>query len=198
MAITTTTLSGAVGASDTVIVVASATGITAGVSTTGSGNTLLKIDNEVVIPSAVNGTSISVQRGQYGTRAATHATSAPVIIGGPADYPNFRPTVSAFTTTLPDDFSPIGAPLTGATIAPVGGYIHHYTGTTQLASITPPVSLVSGGAITLIFDGSSSGLTWSAAGGANSIAVAGSVTAAQAVTFFYDPTTTFWYPSTIT
>ena len=198
MAISTTTLNGAVGISDISIIVTSATGITAPTTTTGAGFTLLKVDNEVMFVISVSGTSIGVQRGQWGTRATTHLTSAPVIIGAPADFPNFRPNVSAFTTTLPDDFSPIGPPLTGATIAPVNGYIHHYTGTTQLAAITPPASLVSGGAITLIFDGSASGLSWSAAGGANSISVAGTVTAAQAVTFFYDPTTTFWYPSTIT
>ena len=198
MAITATTLSGAVTQSDVVVYVASATGITAPVSTTGVGVTLLKIDNEIMAVTAVNSLAVSVQRGQWGTVAYTHKTSAPVLAGGPSDFPNFRPATYVTTPKLPDDFSPIGEPLTGATIAPTGGYIHHYTGTTQLASITPPAGLVAGGAITLIFDGSGSGLTWSASGSANGISVAGTVTASQAVTFFYDPTTTFWYPSTIT
>lgn len=198
MAITATTLSGAVGSSDTVVNVASATGISAPVTTTGSGFTLMKIDNEMMFVTAVSGTAVSVQRGQWGTVVASHLTSTPVLVGAPSDFPTFRPATYATTPKLPDDSSPIGPPLTGAVIAPTGGYIHHFTGTTELTNITPPAGLVAGGAITLIFDGSAAGLTWSAAGGATSIAVAGTVTALQAVTFFYDPTTTFWYPSTIT
>ena len=176
----------------------SATGITAPVTTTGAGFTYLKVDNELMAVTSVAGTAISVLRGYAGTVAASHVASAPVLIGAPTDFANFRPATYATTPKLPDDFSPIGGPLTGAVIAPTGGYIHHFTGTVELTTITPPAGLVSGGAIVLIFDGSAAGLTWSAAGGANSIAVAGTVTAAQAVTFFYDPTTTFWYPSTIT
>lgn len=195
MAITTTTLSGAVGTSDIIINVASATGISAPTFPTGAGFTLLKIDNEMMFVTAVSGTAISVLRGQWGTRSVSHLSSAPVIIGGPNDYPNFIPTQAVTSPVLPDRFSAIGPPLTGATIAPTGGPIHHFTGTTALVTITPTTDTVAGGRITLIFDGSGSGLTWTAAG---NIKVAGTVSQFQAVDFFYDPTTTSWYPSTIT
>ena len=145
MAITTTTLSGAAGSNDTVIGVVSATGITAPVTTTGAGFTYLKVDNELMAVTSVAGTAISVLRGYAGTVAASHVASAPVLIGAPTDFANFRPATYATTPKLPDDYSPIGGPLTGAVIAPTGGYIHHFTGTVELTTITPPAGLVSGG-----------------------------------------------------
>ena len=193
MAITATTLSAAIAANDTVIGVASATGITAPVSTTGAGVTFLKIDSEVLGVISVSGTQVTVRRGLLGTQAKSHENAAPVLIGSPSDYPSFVPEQSVSAPQQPYNFSALGAPLTGATVAPVNGAIHFFTGTTALVTITPPAGLVAGGKITLIFSGSGSGLTWTAA---ENIAVAGTATTAlSAVDFFYNPVTSKWYPS---
>lgn len=194
MAITATTLSGAVAVSDTSVGVASATGISAPVPQTGSGLTLLKIDDEMMSVVSLIGTQVQVSRGQYGTQQVAHLTSAPVLIGAPSDFPNFVPVQGVVSSALPYNFSPIGAAIASATtIAPQGGFIHHVTGTTALSVITVPAACISGGKITLVFDGSGSGLTWGSGG---NIAVAGtSTTAGSAVDFFYDPTSAKWHPS---
>ena len=65
MAETTTTISAAVGATDLIIPVTSATGFTAG--------NYLKLDNEFMVVTAVSGTNISVRaRGDKGTGAVAH------------------------------------------------------------------------------------------------------------------------------
>lgn len=74
------------------------------------------------------------------------------------------------------------------------GPIIHVTGTTILKTITLP-STYTDGPITLIFDGSGSGLQWDATG---NIGVAGTATTAgSAVTFTYDRSlaTPKWIPS---
>lgn len=195
MAITATTLAGAVGVNDTVVNLTSATAATAPTSTTGVGFTYIKIDAEYMfVNGAPVGNIVPVNRGVVGSVVTSHATSTPVLLGGPSDFPSVKPNVIRFQALGEHS---IGPPLTGASITPTGGAIHHYTGTTQLAHIVPP-DVYKATQVTLSFDGSASGLTWSAAGDANSISVAGSVTALQTVTFTYDPSTTFWYPSTIT
>lgn len=78
MALVNTTLASACGASDTVIVVASATGIVA--------RAKVEIDGEImqVIQSydaSTNGVNVPVIRGQEGTYAYAHPTSAKVRIG---------------------------------------------------------------------------------------------------------------------
>lgn len=194
MSISATTLSAAITAQDTQFGLASTANCSAPVPNTGAGVTLLKLDDEVMQVTAVpiSGT-VQVLRGLFGTQASAHEASVPVLVGSPSDFPNFVPVQSAFSVALPYNFSPIGAPLTGATIAPLYGFIHHFTGTTALVTITVPAACVAGGKITLIFDGSGSGLTWTAAG---NIAVAGtSTTAASAVDFFYDPSSGKWHPS---
>ena len=72
MALTTTTLSSAVAATDTSIVVASATGF--------SASNLILVDQEVMVvgKSYVSGTTIPVYRGQNGSVTAAHVASANV------------------------------------------------------------------------------------------------------------------------
>lgn len=193
MSLTATTLSAAITASDTVLGVASATYITAPNFTTGAGVTLLKLDEEVMVAVSKSGTQIGVLRGQFGTQAKSHVASVPVIVGSLSDFGSIVPAQGATQVSEPTKHDAIGEPLTGATIAPTGGKVHHFTGTTQLVTITPPAGLVAGGRITLIFDGSASGLTWTTGG---NIAVAGTATtAASAVDFLYDPSTGLWHPS---
>ena len=85
MALTATTLSSAVAVADTSIVVASATGFSAGY--------FVQIDQEsfLIAKSYVSGTTIPVLRGQNGTVGAAHAASAVVVVGLATDFANPAP-----------------------------------------------------------------------------------------------------------
>ena len=90
MSISTTTLTSACKATDTSIHVASATGITAPNFQTGTGITILIIEQEkLVCIAAPNGTFIPVLRGQGGTQQVAHANGALVFIGLPTDFTAF-------------------------------------------------------------------------------------------------------------
>lgn len=90
MAITTTTLSSALTATGTFVHVTSATGITAPNFQTGTGITILVIEQErMVVIAAPNGTFIPVLRGQGGTQQVAHANGALVFIGLPTDFAAF-------------------------------------------------------------------------------------------------------------
>jgi hypothetical protein len=90
MSITTTTLTSACSATDVSIHVASASGITAPNFQTGSGITILVIEQErMVCIAAPNGTFIPVIRGQGGSVQTAHANSALVFIGTPTDFASF-------------------------------------------------------------------------------------------------------------
>src|SRR3990167_3433988 len=78
MALTRTTLSGAINANDTLFAVASATGFAVG--------EYLKIDDEFMMTTAVSGTNISVQRGVNGTAAVAHVITAGVVTGTGDDF----------------------------------------------------------------------------------------------------------------
>jgi hypothetical protein len=88
MAITATTLSGAVTQSQTTLPVASATGITAPNWQTATGLTYLFVDQELMLVTGVVGTTISVVRGFNGTAAQAHVTGSQVQIGLPTDFPS--------------------------------------------------------------------------------------------------------------
>src|ERR1700675_4679566 len=99
MAITATTLSGAITSYVTSFGVASTTNITAPVLTTGSGYTFLKVDDELMFVTGVpvSGT-VQVVRGFGGTQAVSHIASVPVIVGLPTDFVNFAPNITSFST----------------------------------------------------------------------------------------------------
>jgi hypothetical protein len=80
MALVRTTLSSAVAATDTSIVVASATGFSAGY--------ILQVDQEVmkVGQTYTSGTTIPVLRGQDGTVVGAHVSSAGVVAGTASDW----------------------------------------------------------------------------------------------------------------
>ena len=88
MALTQTTASSAIGASDTSIVVASATGFTAG--------NMVKVDQELmrVSKAYVSGTTILLDgRGLGGSFNQAHPASAKVLTGLPTDFPAAGPQV---------------------------------------------------------------------------------------------------------
>lgn len=90
-ALTQTRLSAAVtSARTTTIVVASATGITA----PSTAQTLLFVDSEAMFVNAVNGTTLTVQRGASGTAATPHIVNARVLAGPPSAFVAFDPSGS--------------------------------------------------------------------------------------------------------
>lgn len=82
-ALTSTTLSSAVTTvNGKTIVVASATGFTA-------GTTVAFVDRELMNVVAVSGTTITVARGMVGTRGATHASGATIYVGAPSYFNSY-------------------------------------------------------------------------------------------------------------
>jgi hypothetical protein len=88
MAITNTTISAAVAATDLIIPVTSATGFAAG--------NWLRIDSEFMQVVSVSGTSIAVRsRGDYGSPAQAHSILAGAATGLTSDLPSLAPTETA-------------------------------------------------------------------------------------------------------
>jgi hypothetical protein len=100
MAITSTTLSGAITASQTSFAVASATGITAPNFQTGAGITLIQIDQEQMLVTAINGTFVSVVRGYNGTAGAAHVSGALVQAGLLTDFAQLQENLSPLQAQL--------------------------------------------------------------------------------------------------
>jgi hypothetical protein len=196
MALNSTTLSAALDIYKTSFGVASATGIVAPTYSSGTalqtGISYALCEQEVMQVTGLSGTVVSVLRGQYGTSASAHAASTPIVFGLALDFPVFTPAVSTSTDSNPQRFTTFATTLAGAATNVAPGAYFHLTGTVAMVTLTPPTGFV-GGEITIVFDGSAAGLTWTAAG---NIAVAGTATTAlSAVTFYFDPNTSKWYPS---
>jgi hypothetical protein len=188
MSLNATTLSGAINATQYSFGIASATGVSAPVYPTGSGFTYLYVENELMFVTGVNGTIVNVIRGFGGTQAVSHASSCPVIVGAPSDFPNFTPGINAVTAKS-SNYDGFAAPVASAATITPSGRRFHVTGTTQTTTINLPSGFLEG-TITIVADGI---WTWSTGG---NIAVAGTVTtAASAVDFTYDAKTSLWYPS---
>lgn len=79
MALTSTTVSGAITASATTLKLASATGVAVGM--------FAYLDSEMVVITDVSlSPTVAVQRGRYGTVATLHATGCPIAFGLPTDF----------------------------------------------------------------------------------------------------------------
>jgi hypothetical protein len=146
MAINQTTLSGAIGASDTQFGVASATGILAPNFTTGVGITYLLVDQEFMLVTALSGTTVQVIRGQQGTPAAAHVTGANVQAGLPGDFPQIGEFVSTSLTQrqIEPALTWPGIFLTGAADAinpaVAGFYVVKTAGVDAMTLAAPPAS----------------------------------------------------------
>lgn len=193
MAIVATTLSAAVALNDLTVTVASVTNITAPNNQTGAGQTFLLIEQEMMQVVTVTGLVVGVIRGVNGTCGSAHGSVANVMSGSPSDFSAFTPGIKSQTDFLPNTNVGFSGSITGtATELPPGAY-YHRTGTVALVTLTVPAGVVSGAEITIVFDGSAAGLTWTAAG---NIGVAGTATTAgSAVSFTYDAGITKWIPS---
>lgn len=112
MALTGTTLSAAVGVSDTLVPVAATTGATAPNFTTGSGITYLWVDQEMMLVlSLVGTTAVNVQRGIGGTQAQSHASGAVATFGLPTDFAGQDPPQSALVPSWASSSGYGAAPL---------------------------------------------------------------------------------------
>lgn len=98
MSITVTTLASAVASTDTVINVASATGISTPNFTSGLNIVYLLVDQEFMVPVSVTGTFVTVLRGQNGTAATAHVINGQVQIGLPTDYATYAEFLKASIT----------------------------------------------------------------------------------------------------
>ena len=198
MALNQTTLTNAILGSDTAFAVGSVTGITAPQSTTGAGYTWLLVGTELMFVVGVNTVTlvVNVLRGQLGTRAGAHAASEPVLAGLPSDFPNARPTIGAIQVS-PDTLRGFSAPVAGAATVTASGPFFHLTGSgAAMTTLVPYPGYVAGGVILIVFDGSGTALTWTAATGANQFKVGGTATTAGSyVEFIQDGNTALWYPS---
>lgn len=98
-ALTSSTLSAVVtNPSDQTVQVTSATSITA--PGTGATFVYLLVDKELMGVRAVNGTVISVSRGQNGTRATSHITGAAFFVVPPTGIVNYMPSGQCVRTNL--------------------------------------------------------------------------------------------------
>lgn len=191
MAINATTLSAAVGTTDTAVFLASLTGVTAPNYQTGAGITYLFCEQEIMkVVSPIGTVGANVIRGELGTVATAHGASAPVIAGLPADFPKFQPALQSAVPAYPIPFQGFSAPVVNAaTIVATGPYFH-VTGAGAIVNITAPPGYVEGGEVTIVADAAA---TWTAAG---NIAVAGTfTTGGSAVTFVFDSGSGKWHPS---
>lgn len=112
--LTNTTLSAAVTSSNAkLIVVASATGITAPSTSDFTKQTYLWVDRELMDVEAVNSTTITVVRGAHGTAATLHASSAFIFVipASKATFFGILPTGACTRTNellLPRIYYPLG------------------------------------------------------------------------------------------
>jgi len=208
MALNVTTLSAAIGTTDTTLLLASVTGITGPnfqtgfdpVKGTGAGPVYLFIEQEwiLVLNTPASATApVQVKRSQLGSCAQAHGLSAVVLSGQATDFPGPIPISIKASQDYYPNMVGFSAPVASATTIVASGYLFHVTGTTATATITAPVAGVNAGGLPL--DGSQITIvadavwTWTAAG---NIAVAGTVTTAgSSVTFTFDQGSGKWHPS---
>src|SRR6266446_2352844 len=197
MSLNVTTLSAAIGVSDSTLLLAGVTGITGPnfqqgfdpVKGIGTGPVYLFIEQEWILvlstPSAAT-VPVQVKRAQLGSCASAHGASAVVLSGQATDFPGPIP----ISIKAQQDYYPnlvgFSAPVASATTIVASGFLFHVTGATATATITPPTQgpagttgmPLDGSQITVVADAV---WTWTAAG---NIAVAGTVTTAgSSVTF---------------
>jgi hypothetical protein len=211
MSIALTTLSGAITNVATSLTVASASNITAPnyqignpLTGTASGVTYLLIEQEFLKVTSVSGTVIGVTRGENGSVAAAHATSALVMSGLATDFQGFLPSVKTAVPALPISWLGVSAPVADAAAITASGPLFHVTGSgTAITTMAPPAGYEQGGEITIIFDstatwatgGSQSGTTGAAGTFYPFNASSTSTLTGIAVSFILDLNIAKWTPS---
>lgn len=145
--LTATNLSAAINASQRVITVASATGITAGTylvieDGTGSSNQPV-VENAFV--QSVSGTALTVVRGYGGSLASGHITGALIVAGPPNAFNAVDPTGSCTSTAIP--YTPYVNSKTGnqwLCSSVTSSWVPGFFNTSAPAGITTAVASVAG------------------------------------------------------
>lgn len=142
MALASTTLAGACSATSNIINVTSATGFVAG--------SYCMVDSELMKIQVVNGTSIGVFRGVYGTQAVAHALYALVTVGTAAEFAAASGGGVASLKLLPRIYS---YPVAGAiTVAPGVHRIGAGAGEIKAMTLAAPSLADDGMELTIIGD----------------------------------------------
>lgn len=158
MAITTTTLSGALTNIETTIGLTSVTGVTAGTGPTGVGITKLLVDQEIMLVAAApQGTAVHVVRGYDSTVSQAHANGALVLIGAPSDFPqnNYYGLQTMFAKQTLGRSVQEGINLTGTTDAidaTVPGFYVIKGGAVDAMTLAAPAAAAEGNIIEIVSD----------------------------------------------
>lgn len=219
MAFAFTTVTGAVGATDTSIVLTVGTGVTASIFQAATNpavgaQTYVLMDQEMMqVISGTFGSGLSptnVKRGVLGTRAMPHPTLTNVIFGTSVDFLGFVPAIKAFTIVQPDiNAQSAGPVVASAATVQCPSSLFHVSGAASITNMQPPTSAllsqsgpnseenyVNGTRITIITDSTAA---WATGGGGTGPAIAGTVaalTAGTAIDFILDSSSGafLWYP----
>jgi hypothetical protein len=190
--------------------IASATNVTVG--------SMLYVEQEAMLVLVINGTAVTVARGQDTTKAVGHPTAAMVLAGNPDWFSDLDPTgscVTASTKTAPHvnvqtgkewlcstitlgwvaGFGNLNVPArvntavaSAAGLITPSGPLFHVTGTAAITGFNIPVGFAYG-SFTIIPDGIFTTTT------ANNIAIASTAVVNKALTFVWDDTQSKFIPS---
>jgi hypothetical protein len=220
MAFAYSTITAAVGATDTSFSLTVGTGVTASIFQAATNpavgaQTYLLIDQEMCqVISGTFGSGVSpvnVKRGVMGTRAMPHPALTNFIFGTSVDFLGFVPAISELRLTQPDvGFQSAGPVVASAASIIAPSSLFHVSGVTNITNMQPPTSAllsqsgpnseenyVNGTRVTIIFDSTALVTT---GGGGTGPAFAAATLAATAGTFcdFILDTSSgaaLWYPS---
>lgn len=193
MAFVSTTIAKTVAPSDSIIQLASVTGIAGSDFSVGPQTSLL-VGSELMVVQTINTTTntITVMRGQGGSKAGNHPVGETVLAGLQTDFRNYRPVLESIDVTTRTCIG-FSTPVASATSITASGSLFHLTGSTQVSTMLPFGNYVEGGPIRIIFDGGAS-----MAAGSSSYQFATAVAAPVAGTyieFILDGLTMLWYAS---
>jgi hypothetical protein len=216
MALAATTLVNAIGANDTVVQLVSVANFSAALALPNMRGVtvLLLVEQEmmsvqslgspVYSGNVITSQYVNVTRGVMGTFGSPHGANCPVISGVqtpmtsgfPPDFEGFTPGISASSAYAPTGSQGVGAPIVGGTTNTAVSALFHLTGATAMSNlVAPPGYLEGGSGVTIIFDGSGAGLTWTNTGNINAAGTA--TTAGSRVNFIYDQSISKWIPSRV-
>jgi hypothetical protein len=154
MAINSTTLVAAITASSTQFSITSATGVANPVYNAnpnfgvGNTNTILLVDQEFMFVTALNGTTVNVTRGIYGTQAAAHLIGAAIQVGLYADFPSLQESFASVNTQIQQQGAVIQIATflqgTADALTGVSGYYLVKTGSADAITLTTPTAAQEG------------------------------------------------------
>lgn len=219
MALAFSTITGALGATDTTVVLTVGTGVTASIFQAATNpavgaQTYLLVEQEMMqIISGTFGSGLSptsVKRGVLGTRAMPHPTLTPFVFGTSVDFLGFAPAIKAFVPVQPDAVA-LGASATVASAASIiaPGPLFHVSGAVTITNMQPPTSAllsqsgpnseenyIQGFKVTIIFDSTAHVASGGGGTGVAFVSTTAANVAGTAADFILDTVSgaALWYP----